>query len=146
MNDVKNSEIIENLVEVQLVDDKSFLVVKETLTRIGVASKKSKTLFQTCHILQKRGLYYIVMFKELFLLDGKPTSLDDTDIRRRNTIVRLLTDWKLLEPVRPEQIVDQLPMSQLKVIPFSEKPEWTLVEKYRIGKQNPNYTKRDGNY
>ena len=131
-----SEEIIKNLVEVELKDDNTFLIVKETLTRIGVASKRSNTLFQSCHILQKRGKFYIVHFKELFLLDGKSSSIDETDFKRRNTIVRLLNDWGLLKPIVPEQIAEQLPMSQLKVVSFRDKGDWTLIEKYQLGKKS----------
>ncbi len=129
-----NEQIVENLVEVELVASDNFLKVKESLTRIGVASKHKKALFQSCHILHKRGKYYIVHFKELFKLDNKPTNIDDTDIRRRNTIVRLLSDWKLVSVVRPEQIEDQLPMNQIKIISFAEKGSYELIPKYSIGK------------
>jgi len=131
-------EIIENLVEVELILPDNFLKIKESLTRIGVSSKHKKTLYQSCHILHKRGKYYIVNFKELFKLDGKPSNIDETDIRRRNTIVRLLSDWKLLSVVRPDQIQDQLPMNQIKVLSFKEKGEWELIEKYSIGKFHSN--------
>jgi hypothetical protein len=130
----ENDQIVENLVEIELVLTDNFLKVKETLTRIGVASKHKNALFQSCHILHKRGKFYIVHFKELFKLDNKPTNIDDTDIRRRNTIVRLLSDWKLINVVRPEQIVDQLPMNQVKIISFANKGDWELIPKYTIGK------------
>ncbi len=129
-----NNQVIENLVEVDLVEVENFLKVKESLTRIGVSSKHKKTLYQSCHILHKRSKYYIVHFKELFALDGKPTNIDDTDIRRRNTITRLLSDWKLIKVINIEQIENQLPMNQIKIISFSEKPEWELICKYTIGK------------
>lgn len=129
-----NDQIVENLVEVELVAPDNFLKVKESLTRIGVASKHKKALFQSCHILHKRGKYYIVHFKELFKLDNKPTNIDETDIKRRNTIVRLLSDWKLVRVVRPEQIAAQLPMNQIKIISYSEKMDYELIPKYSIGK------------
>jgi len=129
-----NEQIVENLVEVEMVVPDNFLKVKESLTRIGVASKHKKALFQSCHILHKRGKYYIVHFKELFKIDNKPTNIDETDIRRRNTIARLLSDWNLIRIVRPEQIEDQLPMNQIKIISFKEKPEWETICKYSIGK------------
>jgi len=127
--------IIDNMVEVKLVGD-SFLKVKETLTRIGVASRKEKTLFQSCHILHKQGRYFIVHFKELFSLDGKETDFDANDIARRNTIANLLADWELIELVEPERSKDKIaPISQIKILPFKEKSEWQLVTKYNIGKK-----------
>jgi hypothetical protein len=131
---MNNEYDLNTLVEVQLEKDNSFLLVKETLTRIGVSSKHRKTLFQSCHILHKRGKFYIVHFKELFGLDGKPFNFDATDIKRRNTIVRLLSEWGLVSVVKPEQIADQAPMSQVKIIPYSQKSEWELVPKYTLGK------------
>lgn len=129
-----NQHIIDNLVEVRLTEPDNFLKIKETLTRIGVSSKHKKTLFQSCHILHKRGLFYIVHFKELFQLDGKPTNIDETDIQRRNTIIRLLSDWGLLIPKELEQIENQLPMNQVKIISYAEKGDWELIAKYSIGK------------
>jgi hypothetical protein len=130
------TELITKLVEVKLVDDQNFLKIKETLTRIGVASKKDNTLYQTCHILHKRGSYYIVHFKELFLLDGKESTLEDSDIARRNTIVDLLKQWNLVEVVNPKQIEEpRAPLSQIKVVSFKAKPEWTLIAKYTVGKK-----------
>ena len=127
--------IIDNMVEVKLVGD-SFLKVKETLTRIGVASRKEKTLFQSCHILHKQGRYFIVHFKELFSLDGKETDFDANDIARRNTIANLLADCELIELVEPERSKDNTaPISQIKILPFKEKSEWQLVTKYNIGKK-----------
>lgn len=131
---INNNEIVENLVEVTLLKDDNFLKIKETLTRIGVSSKHKKELFQSCHILHKRGKFYIVHFKELFQLDGKPTNIDETDIKRRNTIVRLLRDWGLVGVVDNEKIQEQLPMSQVKIISYAEKGEWMLTAKYNIGK------------
>ena len=126
---------IESLIEVKLKQPDDFLKVKETLTRIGVASKKSNTLFQSCHILQKQGKYYIVNFKELFALDGKQTDLDDDDISRRNTIAKLLAEWGLVEIVSEQQLIPADSMSSIKVIPFNQKQEWELVAKYNIGKK-----------
>lgn len=120
-------------VEVQLPDNDAFLKVRETLTRCGVASKQSNTLYQSCHILHKRGQYYIVHFKEMFKLDGKPSSLDENDIARRNTICDLLQQWGLIKIVDQKNIDNKAPMSQVKIIPFKEKTKWTLVEKYQIG-------------
>ena len=126
---------IADLVEVKLVDEDSFLKVRETLTRIGVASKKDNTLYQSCHILHKRGIYYIVHFKEMFALDGKPTDLSENDIARRNTIANLLQDWDLIAIVLPDTTKDPIvPISQIKILPHKEKDEWNLVAKYSIGK------------
>lgn len=128
--------IIESLVEVELPSQDSFLKVKETLTRIGVASKKDKILYQSCHILHKQGKYYIVHFKELFILDGKANELSEEDKARRNTIVNLLEEWGLVKTVKPEVIQDPVaPLSQVKVLPHKEKEEWTLTAKYSIGKR-----------
>jgi hypothetical protein len=125
-----------NMVEVVLKEKDDFLKVKETLTRIGVASRKEKTLYQSCHILHKQQKYYIVHFKELFALDGKPYNFGDTDIARRNTIANLLSEWELLTLVDPIKSKDPiLPLNQLKIISFTEKNEWTLTPKYNIGKK-----------
>jgi len=127
---------IENMVEVTLKEKDDFLKVKESLTRIGVASRKEKTLYQSCHILHKQQKYYIVHFKELFALDGKPYNFGDTDIARRNTIANLLSEWELLTLVNPLKTEEPiLPLNQLKIISFSEKSEWTLTPKYNIGKK-----------
>jgi NifB/MoaA-like Fe-S oxidoreductase len=126
---------IESLIEVTLKEPDDFLKVKETLTRIGVASKKSNTLFQSCHILHKQGKYYIVHFKELFALDGKPTDLNEDDVSRRNTIAKLLAEWDLVSVVNPAQLDPADSMSSIKVIPFNQKSEWELVAKYNIGKK-----------
>lgn len=123
------------MLEVVLTRPDDFLKIRETLTRIGVASRKDATLYQTCHILHKRGKYFILMFKELFELDGKPTDISDNDIQRRNTIARLLQDWGLLKIVEPEKFTDVAPLTQIKVIPYREKDQWTLVAKYTIGKK-----------
>jgi len=120
-------------VEIKLANDDDFLKVRETLTRIGVANKQANTLYQSCHILHKRGNYYLVHFKEMFLLDGKPSSLDDNDIARRNKICDLLQQWGLITVVNPESIKEQINMSQIKIIPFKDKGNWTLVAKYSIG-------------
>jgi len=128
--------IVEELVEVTLNEREDFLKVRETLTRIGVASKKDQTLYQSCHILHKQGKYYIVHFKELFLLDGKEADLSENDIGRRNTICRLLEEWGLLKVVDPESIQDPVaPLSQIKIVSHKEKAEWALVAKYTIGKK-----------
>jgi hypothetical protein len=128
--------IVEELVEVTLNEREDFLKVRETLTRIGVASKKDQTLYQSCHILHKQGKYYIVHFKELFLLDGKEADLSENDTGRRNTICRLLEEWGLLSVVDPESIQDPVaPLSQIKIVSHKEKAEWALVAKYTIGKK-----------
>jgi hypothetical protein len=126
---------IQDLVEVTLTEADDFLKVRETLTRIGVASKKDKTLFQSCHILHKQGKYYIVHFKELFALDGKPTDLTENDLARRNAIVKLLQDWGLVKVIKETQIEMPEPIfiSQIKIISHKEKHEWQLVPKYNIG-------------
>ena len=130
---------INNLVEVKLSNPDDFLKVRETLTRIGVASKKDNNLYQSCHILHKQGRYYIVHFKELFALDGKPSNFSESDIARRNTITNLLKEWDLIEIVIPSQTESPIsPISQIKVLPFKEKDEWELVAKYNIGKKKPN--------
>lgn len=123
-------------IQIRLENDDDFLKVRETLTRIGVESRKSKTLFQSCHILHKRGHYAIMHFKELFLIDGKTSDLCENDLERRNTIVRLLTQWNLVEPVESDILegLPKAPMSQIKIIPFKNKAEWSLEAKYSIGK------------
>ena len=127
--------LIEELVEVTLPSEESFLKVKETLTRIGIASKKEQKLFQSCHILHKQGKYYIVHFKELFKLDGKINDFSEEDKGRRNTIVTLLAEWELIKPSNLEQIKEPVaPLSQIKILPHKEKGEWELVAKYSIGK------------
>ena len=127
---------IDNLVEISLKKEDDFLKVRETLTRIGVASKKEKTLYQSCHILHKQGRYFIVHFKELFALDGKPSNMSDSDVARRNTITNLLKEWDLIDILREEQTEDPIaPISQIKVLPFKEKDNWELVAKYNIGKK-----------
>lgn len=127
---------IEELLEVKLKNEDDFLKVKETLTRIGVASRKDKTLYQSCHILHKRGKYYIVHFKELFALDGKSTDFEDNDLARRNTIANLLAEWGLVEVVNKERAsLPVAPLSQIKIISYKEKDEWQLTAKYNIGKK-----------
>ncbi len=125
----------ENMLEVTIKQPDDFLKVRETLTRIGVASRKDKTLFQSCHILHKQGKYFIVHFKELFALDGKKATLTQNDIQRRNTIAVLLQDWNLISVVKKEAAEDKAPLSQIKVLPFKEKKEWNLSAKYNIGKK-----------
>ncbi len=123
----------ENLVEVTLKAPDDFLKCKETLTRIGVASRSEKKLYQSCHILHKQGKYYIVSFKELFLLDGKRSDFSENDMQRRNRITKLLSDWSLVDVVSEERIEDMCSMSQIKIIPYKEKTEWQLIPKYQIG-------------
>ena len=121
------------LVEVQLNQPDDFLKVRETLTRIGVASRSENKLYQSCHILHKQGRYYIVSFKELFLLDGKTSDFSDNDMQRRNRITKLLSDWGLVNVVSPDQIEDLCSMGQIKIIPHKDKSEWQLIPKYQIG-------------
>jgi hypothetical protein len=127
---------IDSLIEVLLTSEEDFLKIKETLTRIGVASRKDKKLFQSCHILHKQGKYYIVHFKELFALDGKPSNFSEDDVARRNTIVNLLAEWGLIKLVNANKSSTPVaPFSQVKVITHKEKDEWELVAKYNIGKK-----------
>ena len=123
------------MIEVLLNEPDDFLKVRETLTRIGVASPKEKKLYQSCHILHKQGRYYIVHFKELFALDGKHANLTLNDVQRRNRIVRLLLDWGLLSVVNPDEVVDIAPLNQIKVLAYKDKEEWILEQKYNIGKK-----------
>ena len=123
----------EQMIEVGLKEPDDFLKVRETLSRIGVASRKERKLYQSCHILHKQGRYYIVHFKELFALDGKKTNLSQNDIARRNTIANLLKDWDLINILG--EVEEVAPLSQIKVLSFSEKNEWTLETKYNIGKK-----------
>ena len=125
----------DDMLEVTIKQPDDFLKVRETLTRIGVVSRKDKTLFQSCHILHKQGKYYIVHFKELFALDGKKATLSDNDIQRRNTIAVLLQDWNLIDIVKKADAENKAPLSQIKVLPFKEKKEWNLSAKYNIGKK-----------
>ena len=125
----------EQMLEVTLKQPDDFLKIRQTLSRIGVASRKDKTLFQSCHILHKQGKYYIVHFKELFALDGKKATLVENDVQRRNTISVLLQDWNLLSIVKPEAAENKAPLSQIKIIAFKEKNEWNLQAKYNIGKK-----------
>ena len=124
-----------DMLEVTIKQPDDFLKVRETLTRIGVASRKDKTLFQSCHILHKQGKYYITHFKELFALDGKNSTLTENDIQRRNTIALLLQDWNLIDVVNTTLVENKAPLSQIKVLPFKEKNEWNMVAKYNIGKK-----------
>jgi len=124
-----------DMVEVFLGEPDDFLKVRETLTRIGVASRKEQKIYQSCHILHKQGKYYIVHFKELFALDGKNTNLSVNDIQRRNRIVKLLSDWGLITISNPDKIEDLAPLNQIKVLSFKEKNDWTLESKYNIGRK-----------
>lgn len=128
--------LIDTLVEVRIAEEQDFLKIKETLTRIGVASRKDKKLYQSCHILHKQGRYYIVHFKELFALDGKTADFSEEDKGRRNTISNLLQDWELIKIVDSKQIESpRAPMSQIKILPHKEKSDWELVAKYNIGRK-----------
>jgi len=128
--------VIDSLVEVKLAEEDDFLKIRETLTRIGVASRKDKKLYQSCHILHKQGKYYIVHFKELFELDGKPSNMSENDLQRRNTIANLMAEWGLVKLVDPAKTKDNVaPLSQIKILPFKDKNDWQLVSKYTIGKK-----------
>ena len=135
MNELDNSWHPEKMLEVQLKEPDDFLKVRETLTRIGVASRKDKKLFQSCHILHKQGRYFIVHFKELFALDGKFANFSENDIERRNTIAQLLSDWGLITILNKEQAEKKAPLSQIKVLAFKDKSDWDLQAKYNIGKK-----------
>ena len=136
---------VEALVEIKLKQPDDFLKVKETLTRIGVASKKDKTLYQSCHILHKQSRYYIVHFKELFMLDGKPSNFSVNDAARRNTIVNLLAEWDLIQVVDTDKVKNNVvPINQLKIISFKEKDDWNLVAKYNIGNKKTDDAKTEG--
>ena len=134
---MENNNIIEwtpsSMLEGTLNEPDDFLKVRETLTRIGVASRKDNKLFQSCHILHKQGRYFIVHFKELFLLDGKKSNLEENDVARRNTIAQLMSDWGLIEIYNKELMEHLAPLRQIKIIPFKEKQEWELCPKYNIG-------------
>ena len=128
--------VIDNLIEVTLPNEEDFLKIKETLTRIGVASKKDRKLYQSCHILHKQGKYYIVHFKELFALDGKPSNFSEEDVGRRNTIVNLLSEWGLLKLVVVEKSQEpRTPLSQIKILAYKDRNKWELVAKYNIGRK-----------
>ena len=129
-----NLESVKDLVEITFPEKDDFLKIRETLSRIGVASRKEKELFQSCHILHKRGKYYIVHFKELFKLDGKQSNFDESDVARRNIIIDLLRQWSLVKVLDPKRIEEpRAPLSQIKVIPYKEKQQWKLTQKYSIG-------------
>ena len=138
MNELDNLWHPEKMVEVQLKEPDDFLKVRETLTRIGVASRKDKKLFQSCHILHKQGRYFIVHFKELFALDGKASNFSENDAERRNTITQLLSDWGLIAILNNTIAEKKAPLSQIKVLSFKEKGEWDLQAKYNIGKKIEN--------
>ena len=123
----------DQMIEVTLNEPDDFLKVRETLTRIGVASRKEKKIYQSCHILHKQGRYYIVHFKELFALDGKHANLTVNDVQRRNRIIQLLCDWGLVSVISPEKVTDIAPLNQIKVLAYKEKHEWVLETKYNIG-------------
>ena len=136
MNELKAVQWNRNdMIEVNLKEPDDFLKVRETLTRIGVASRKERKLYQSCHILHKKGQYFIVHFKELFALDGKKANLSENDVQRRNRIIKLLSDWGLVEIVNESNIKDAAPLSQIKVIAYKEKGDWLLESKYNIGKK-----------
>jgi len=126
---------LDQMVEIILNEPDDFLKVRETLTRIGVASRKEKKLYQSCHILHKQGRYFIVHFKELFALDGKHANLTVNDVQRRNRIVRLLADWGLITVVKEEGVTDIAPLNQIKVLAYKDKGDWILEQKYNIGKK-----------
>jgi hypothetical protein len=131
---------LSKFVEVLLNEQDDFLKVRETLTRIGVSSRKEKVLYQSCHILHKQGKYYIVHFKELFALDGKPSNISENDIQRRNAIANLLEEWGLIKVLNKDILVDNIaPLHQIKIISFKEKDQWELIAKYNIGKKTPEY-------
>jgi hypothetical protein len=131
---------ISKFVEVELGEEDDFLKVRETLTRIGVSSRKERILYQSCHILHKQGRYYIVHFKELFALDGKPSNISENDIQRRNTIANLLEQWGLVKILNPSIVKDNMaPIHQIKIIAFKDKDDWDLVTKYNIGKKKSDY-------
>ena len=131
---------LSKFVEVSLNEQDDFLKVRETLTRIGVSSRKEKVLYQSCHILHKQGKYYIVHFKELFALDGKPSNISENDIQRRNAIANLLEEWDLIKVLNKDILVDNIaPLHQIKIISFKEKDQWELITKYNIGKKTPEY-------
>jgi len=125
-----------DMLEVTLNEPDDFLKVRETLTRIGVASRKEQKLFQSCHILHKQGRYFITHFKELFLLDGKKSNLEKSDLERRNTIATLLSDWGLVNIVHKEQVEDKAPLRQIKIVSYREKNDWELCQKYNIGNRS----------
>jgi hypothetical protein len=134
------TSLVDSFIEIELPSQENFLKIKETLTRIGISSKTENKLYQSCHILHKRGKYYIVHFKELFMLDGLPTDFPDTDKARRNTICNLLEEWGLLKIKYPANTKEPIvPISYLKILPFGQKKDWVLVPKYNIGKKKSSF-------
>jgi len=131
---VEEEAVVKTLVEIKLKKPEDFLKIKETLTRMGIPSIKEKKLYQSCHILHKKGKYYIVHFKELFHLDGKKSEIEEEDLQRRNLICSLLEEWELIELVDKSKIEDKLHIKKIKILPFSKKEEWNLIAKYNIGK------------
>ena len=134
----------DQMIEVILNEPDDFLKVRETLTRIGVASRKEKKLYQSCHILHKQGRYFIVHFKELFALDGKHANLTVNDVQRRNRIVRLLADWGLIGVVNPDTVMDIAPLNQIKVLAYKDKADWVLEQKYNIGSKKKVVASEEG--
>lgn len=133
------NDLLDTLIEVRIGEEEDFLKIKETLTRIGVASRKEKKLYQSCHIFHKQGKYYIVHFKEMFAIDGKPSNFSDEDKGRRNKIIELLQDWGLLKVIESDKIKEPLAsMSQIKIISHKEKHDWTLEAKYNMGRKKTN--------
>ena len=130
-----DNEQVKDLVEITFPEKDDFLKIRETLSRIGVASRKDKELFQSCHILHKKGKYYIVHFKELFALDGKHANLTVNDVQRRNRIINLLSDWGLITILNPDSVLDVAPLNQIKVLSYKDKNDWILESKYNIGKK-----------
>jgi hypothetical protein len=131
---------LSKFIEVALVEQDDFLKVRETLTRIGVSSRKEKILYQSCHILHKKGNYYLVHFKEMFALDGKPSNISENDLQRRNAIAKLLEEWGLITILNPQLMVDNIaPIHQIKIISYREKDDWELVSKYNMGKKKVDY-------
>lgn len=127
---------LSRFIEIKLEKEDDFLKIKETLTRIGVSSRKDRTLYQSCHILHKQGKYYLVHFKEMFALDGKPSNISENDIQRRNAIAKLLEEWGLLEILNPQLMINNIaPIQQIKIISYKEKSEWELISKYSMGKK-----------
>jgi hypothetical protein len=140
INELKVNWTPNMMIEISLSEPDDFLKVRETLTRIGVASRKEKKIYQSCHILHKQGRYYIVHFKELFALDGKHANLTVNDIQRRNRIIKLISDWGLITVINPESVVDIAPLNQIKVLAYKEKNDWILEQKYSIGKKRVEET------
>lgn len=131
---------LSQFIEVSLTEQDDFLKVRETLTRIGVSSRKERILYQSCHILHKQGRYYLVHFKEMFALDGKPSNISENDIQRRNAIAKLLEEWELIVILNPQLMIDNIaPIHQIKIISYREKDEWELVSKYNMGKKKIDY-------